>query len=310
MTSGMLDVGNGHRVWWGSVGDQAGLPVVVLHGGPGSGSSPWYERWFDPLVHRVVLFDQRNCGRSKPHAGDADVDLSKNSTAELMSDIEQLRSHLGIERWLVAGASWGTTLGLAYAQAHPDRVLGMVLNSTGTDSHAEVEWLTRGMGQYFPEQWRRFVEALAEDDRGGNLAAAYNRLLMSSDPSVHRPAAAAWCAWEATHVATDGRPASDPRYDDPRFRLCFARLVTHYWMHQGFLPEGQIIDQMPILSGIPAVLVHGGRDLSSPSSVAVDIHESWPGSRLTLVDNAGHGATLQATREAVDFLTDTVRLRD
>ena len=132
---------------------------------------------------------------------------------------------------------------------------------------------------------------------------------MVSDPTVHGPAAAAWCTWEATHVATDGRSAADPRYDDPLFRLCFARLVTHYWMHYGFLPEGQIIDRMPTLSRIPGALVHGRRDLSSPPSVAVALHEAWPGSRLTLVDNAGHGATLAATREAVDFVTETIRWR-
>jgi proline iminopeptidase len=258
-------------------------------------------------VHQVILFDQRNCGRSTPYAGEATVDLSSNSIVELIGDIEQLRDELGVERWVVAGASWGTTLGLAYAQAHPDRVLGMVLNSTATDSRAEVEWLTRGMGQYFPEQWHRFVGFLPEDQREGNLAAAYNRVLMSSNPSFHGPAAAAWCTWEATHVATDGRPASDPRYDDPRFRLCFARLVTHYWMNFGFLPEGQITDRMPSLSGIPAVLVHGRRDLSSPLSVAEAIHNAWSGSRLIVVDDAGHGATLEAMRHAVESLTNLIR---
>lgn len=307
VTSGMLVVGAEHRVWWRSVGDPSALPVVVLHGGPGSGSSPWYERWFDPMVHRLVLFDQRNCGRSTPHAGDAEVDLSSNSTPALIGDIEQLREMLGVERWLVAGASWGTTLGLAYAQAHPDRVLGMVLNSVGTTSRAEVEWLTSGMGRYFAEEWQRFVNVLPEEERDGNLPAAYNRLLMSSDSSVHGPAAAAWCRWEATHVATDGRAASDPRYDDARFRLCFARLVTHFWMNFGFLPEGQIMDQLPVLSKIPAVLVHGRRDLSSPLSVAEDIQRSWPGSRLIVVDDAGHGATLEATRQAVDLVTSAVR---
>jgi proline iminopeptidase len=307
VTSGMLVAGAGHRVWWRSVGDPSALPVVVLHGGPGSGSSPWYERWFDPMVHRLVLFDQRNCGRSTPHAGDAEVDLSSNSTPALIGDIEQLREMLGVERWLVAGTSWGTTLGLAYAQAHPDRVLGMVLNSVGTTSRAEVEWLTRGMGRYFAEEWQRFVDVLPEEERDGNLPAAYNRLLMSSDPSVHGPAAAAWCSWEATHVATDGRAPSDPRYDDARFRLCFARLVTHFWMNFGFLPEGQIMDQLPVLSKIPAVLVHGRRDLSSPLSVAEDIQGSWPGSRLIVVDDAGHGTTLEATRQAVDLVTSAVR---
>jgi proline iminopeptidase len=300
---GVLDVGQGHRLRWECVGPPAALPVIVLHGGPGSGVSPWYLRWFDPLGHRVVLFDQRNCGGSTPYAGDATVDLSTNTTPALVADMERLRTHLGIKSWLVAGASWGTVLGLAYAQAHPDRVLAMVLNSTATCSSAEVEWITRGMGQYFPDEWARFVSALPSQEQSGNLAAAFNGRLMSPDPAVHGPAAAAWCAWEETHVATDGRSTADPRYADPQFRLCFARIVTHYWMNHAFLPDGQILKRMSLLAQIPSALVHGRRDLSSPASVATAVHEAWPGSRLTLLDDVGHGGTLDATRDAVAQVT-------
>jgi proline iminopeptidase len=257
----------------------------------------------------VVSVDQRNCGRSTPYAGDPSVDLSGNTTSDLIGDLELLRATLNIERWMVAGASWGTTLGLAYAQAHPTVVSGMVLVSTVTTSTTEVEWITRGMGRFFPHQWHQFLEALPEDERGGNLAAAYNRLLLSADPAVHGPAAAAWCSWEETHVATDGRSAHDRRFNDERFRLCFARIVTHYWSRSAFLRNGQLIDNLPQLAGIPAALVHGRQDLSSPSQLAVDIHDAWADSRLTMVDDNGHGATLEAIRTAVKDVTDRSRRR-
>ncbi len=214
-----------------------------------------------------------------------------------------------MDQWILAGASWGTTLALAYAQQHPDVVAGMVLVSTVTTSAAEVDWITRGMGRYFPEQWSRFLHALPEHERDGNLAAAYNRLLLSADPSVHGPAAAAWCSWEETHVATDGRPMHDSRYDDEAFRVCFARIVTHYWSRGAFLRDGQLVGNLSRLAGIPGALVHGRRDLSSPPRVAADIHDAWPGSRLTLVDDIGHGATLDTIQAAVLDVTSRSRLR-
>ena len=306
---GFLAVDNGQRVWWRCQETRPATPVVVLHGGPGSGTSDLYLTWFDPSRHRVVLIDQRNCGRSTPTAGRPTADLSGDTTVNLIGDLELLRNALDMDRWVLAGASWGTTLALAYAQQHPHVVAGMVLVSTVTTSAAEVDWITRGMGRYFPRQWSRFLHALPEHERDGNLAAAYNRLLLSADPSVHGPAAAAWCSWEETHVATDGRPMHDSRFDDEAFRLCFARIVTHYWSHGGFLPDGQLVSNLPRLAGIPAALVHGRRDLSSPAQVAIDIHDAWPDSRLTLVDDIGHGATLETIRAAVDDVTCRSRAR-
>jgi proline iminopeptidase len=299
-----LDVGHGHRVWWSCEGNPRGVPVVVLHGGPGSGTSPWYVDWFDLETHRVILIDQRNSGRSTPHASTAAVDLGQNTTQDLIADVELLRSALEITMWLVAGASWGTTLALAYAQQHPSRVAGMVLVSTVTTSSAEVEWVTRGMARHFPDQWQSFAGALPASERDGNLAAAYNRLLMSPDPEVHGPAAAAWCEWESTHVATDGRVSADPRFDDEAFRLAFSRIVTHYWSHHAFLPDGQIQSRMQVLAGIPATLLHGERDLSSPVTVAAALHDSWPGSRLVVLAESGYGAPLPAIRQAVDDVTE------
>lgn len=300
MTEGFLDVGFGHHLWWRVDGPQDGVPVVVLHGGPGSGTSDVLLEWCDPRIRRVVRVDQRNCGRSRPHAGQPVVDLSHNTTADLIDDLECLREHLLIERWIVAGVSWGTTLALAYAQAHPGAVAGMVLVAVVTTGAAEVEWITRGMGVRFPRQWEQFVSVLPLDDGDGNLAASYHRLLMDPDPEVHASAAAAWCAWEDTHVAVDGRITHNPRYDDPAFRLCFARIVTHYWSHAAFLPDGQLLDQMGRLAGIPGVLVHGARDLSSPASVARAVHAAWPHSQLVIVDESGHGLPPVQIRQAID----------
>ncbi len=196
----MLDVGSGHRLYWEVSGNPDGKPAVVLHGGPGSGSSPGFRRWFDPAAYKVVQFDQRNCGRSTPHASEPDIDLSTNTTADLIEDCERIRTHLGIDRWLVWGGSWGSTLGLAYGEAHPERVSEMILVGVGTTTRREVEWITRAMGQVFPEEWARFRDVVPEADRDGDLSAAYSRLLHVADPHARDLAAQAWCAWEDTHV--------------------------------------------------------------------------------------------------------------
>jgi proline iminopeptidase len=285
---GMLDVGDGHRVAWEVAGTPAGTPSVILHGGPGSGSSPRFRRMFDPARYMIVQFDQRGCGRSTPSAADPVVDLSANTPRHLVADIELLRRHLNVERWLVWGGSWGTTLALAYAQAHPQRVSALVLAGVVGTSHADVAWVTRAMGRVFPEQWSRFRDHLPEADRDGNLAAAYARLLQDPDPAVHEPAAVAWCAWEDTHVATAPGSAPDPRYEDPRFRLCFARLVTHYWANAAFLPDGWLLDGAHRLAGIPGVMVHGQLDISSPLDTPWQLSRAWRDAKLVVVGAEGH----------------------
>jgi proline iminopeptidase len=297
--SGRLEVGDGHRIYWEICGNPHGKPAVVLHGGPGSGCTPGYRDWFDPAAYRIVLFDQRNSGRSTPYAGEPVVDLSTNTTAHLIADIERLREHLAIERWLVAGISWGTTLGLAYAEEHPERVTELVLNSTVTSNGADVEWLTRAMGRVFPEQWERFRDAVPEPDRAGDLSAAYARLLQSPDPAVHGPAAQAWCDWEDTHVGTYPGHQPDPRYEDPRFRLCFARVVTHYFSNAGFLEEGQLLRDVLRLNGTPGVLIHGSLDISGPPDIPWQLSRRWVGSELILLE-AGHGTSRAAVRAATD----------
>ncbi len=287
--SGELAVSDGHVLYWETVGNRAGTPALYLHGGPGGGSSPVTRRYFDPEAYRAVLFDQRGCGRSRPLASDPDADLTTNTTAHLVADIERLREHLGIDRWVVFGISWGVTLALVYAQAYPERVRAMVLAAVTSGERRETEWITRDMGRVFPREWEAFAALVPAAERDGDLAAGYARLLADPDPQVRERAAAAWCAWEDTHVSLMPGWQPSPRYEDPTFRMVFARLVTHYWSHGCFLADGQIRAGMPRLADIPAVLIHGRYDVSGPLDTAWELHKAWPGSRLVVLDDAGHG---------------------
>jgi proline iminopeptidase len=303
---GILEVGDGNRVYWEVSGNPAGKPAVVLHGGPGSGATPGWRRLFDPARYRIVLFDQRGCGRSTPHASEPVIDLSTNTTHHLVADIERLRDFLGISEWLVLGGSWGSTLGLAYAERHPSRVSALVLFSVVATSRAEVEWITLHMRRFFPREWARFRAGAgsSSDSSDDDLAGAYSRLLHDPSPAVRARAALDWCTWEDAHVATHAGAAPDPRYLDPAFRLCFARLVTHYWSHAAWLPDGLLIREADRLAGIPGTLVHGRLDLSSPPDIAIALAETWPDATLHLIDNAGHGTAHPAMTEAVIAATD------
>jgi proline iminopeptidase len=287
--TGMLDVGDGHRVYWEALGRPDGLPAVWLHGGPGSGASISARGYFDPSAYRAVLFDQRGCGRSRPLASDPEADLTTNTTRYLVTDLERLREQLGIDRWVVAGVSWGVTLGLVYAQAFPERVAGMVLAAVTSGTRRETDWITRDMGRVFPREWERFVSLLPPQERDGDPAVGYARLLFDPDPGVRERAAFEWCVWEDTHVSL--MPGWAPHYQvqDARWRLGLARLVTHYWGHGCFLEDGQILHGMPRLARIPAVLIHGRYDVSGPLDTAWHLHRSWPDSRLVVLDDAGHG---------------------
>ena len=299
--SGWLDVGDGHQMYWEAAGNPDGRPALVVHGGPGAPMSSRARRMFDPQRYLIVQFDQRQCGRSTPHASQPVVDLSTNTTAHLIADMEALRVRLGIERWLVWGGSWGTVLALAYAETHPDRVQAMVLASVVGASRTEIDWVTRSMGRVFPRQWEQFREAVPASERDGDLAAAYARLLQHPDPAVHEPAAVAWCAWEDTHVATVPGYQPDPRYQDPAFRLCFARLVTHYWSNACFLDD-ELLRNAHRLVGIPLVMINGQLDISGPLHTAWTLHKTLPDSELIVIADEGHGgahamfnATITAT---------------
>lgn len=226
--AGMVDVGDGHRVYWECCGNPAGKPAIYLHGGPGSGTTPGARRYFDPAIYRIVLFDQRGCGRSRPLASEPDADLSNNTTAHLIADIERLREHLNVERWTMLGISWGTTLALAYAQTYPGRVDRLVLAAVTTTSRREVEWITYEMGRIFPEAWSRFSGVVPERLRHLPIVDAYAALLFDPDETVRAHAAREWCVFEDVHVSLAPGARPNPRYEDPQFRLQFARLVTHY----------------------------------------------------------------------------------
>ncbi|MBV8952184.1 MAG: prolyl aminopeptidase [Actinobacteria bacterium] len=297
--TGTLEVGDGHRLYWETSGNPDGKAVLVLHGGPGSGSSPAFRQFFDRQAYKIVQFDQRNCGRSTPHASEPGVDLSTNTTQHLIRDCECIRLHLDIERWLVWGGSWGSALGLAYAERHPERVSELILVNVADTSRRQVEWITRAMGRFFPEQHARFVAAVPEADRDGDLSLAYHRMLHSDDSKVRERAARAWCDWEDAHVATYSGHQHDERYDDPKFRLCFARIVTHYWSNASFLEDGQLLRDAGRLRGIPGVLINGRLDLSSPPDTAWSLAQEWPDARLVLVDDAGHGAGHPGTAQAI-----------
>jgi proline iminopeptidase len=296
---GLLDVGDGQRLYWEVCGNPAGKPAVVLHGGPGSGCTPGARRLFDPAAYRIVLFDQRGCGRSTPHASDPATDLAPNTTPHLLADIERLRARLGIERWLVLGGSWGSTLGLAYAERHPQRVTELVLVGTTTTRRREVEWVTRSVGRLFPQQWARFVAGVPEAGPDGDLVEAYSRRLQHQDGAVRERAAADWCRWEDAHVRVRGDQGPDHRFDDPAFRMAFARLVTHYWRHAGFLEDGALQRDAPRLAGIPGVMVHGRLDLSGPLDVPWELAQVWPDAELVVVDGAGHSAAEPGMSEAL-----------
>jgi proline iminopeptidase len=300
--SGLLDVGDGNQIYWETSGNPDGIPALAVHGGPGSGSVAGMRRPFDPDAYRIILFDQRGCGRSTPHVSDPAVSLSTNTTHHLIADMERLRTHLAVQRWLVAGWSWGTTLALAYAERHPAHVSALALTAVTTTGPGEVAWITRDVGRLFPEAWARFRDQVPTSDRDGNLADAYARLLDDADPVVREKAARDWCDWEASHVDFDGTRPPPPRYADPVYRMCFARLVTHYWRHAAWLPEGDLLRNVGRIAHLPAVLIHGRLDLSCPSEIPWQLAQAWPAARLHLVHGVGHSSGGVMSEHLVDFL--------
>jgi proline iminopeptidase len=302
---GMLDVGDGHQVYWEMCGNPEGKPALVVHGGPGSGCSPWWRQLFDPAAYRIVLFDQRNCGRSTPHAGAPVVDLSANTTDHLVADIERLREYLDIERWLVLGASWGSVLGLTYSERHPEHVSELVLFGVALGRYSELDWLFRGgIAILFPRQWEWLMAALPPEERAGDIVAAFARRLQDPDPEVHRPAADAWCLWESGTLSWPPSTGLVPRFLDPAYALAFARIVTHYISHQSWLEDGANLRGASKLAGIPGVLINGRFDFQAPIKNAWDLYRAWPTSELVVVENAGHSDVQAGIEDEVVRATD------
>lgn len=278
----MMDVGDGHEIYVEQSGNPEGLPVVVLHGGPGGGCSPAMRRYFDPRIYRIVMFDQRGCGRSKPHAS-----VEANTTWHLVADIEHIRRRFGIDRWIVFGGSWGATLALIYAQAHPDRVVYLALRGVFTMTQAELDWFYGGgAGRFWPETWETFQHPIPEDERD-DMIAAYHRRLFSGDLAEEARYARAWSEWEnaLATVNSSGTGGKSPS----EYARAFARLENHYFINGGFLDrDGQILDQMDRIAHIPGTIVQGRYDMICPPDSAYRLARAWPAADLRIIPLAGH----------------------
>jgi len=286
---GNLEVGAGNRIYWECCGTPSGKPAVVLHGGPGSGCSPWMRQLFAPNAYCVVLFDQRNCGRSTPNASVDVIDLANNTTEHLIHDIEQLRSHLGIQRWLVLGGSWGSALALAYAETHPECVTEMILFGVTTGQRSEFDWAFRGgLARLFPQQWERLLNGLPHGNREGDIVEAYRECLNSPDPSISEQAALEWCMWESATPAWPPLPGLAKRFADPDYRLAFARIVTHYVSNNAWLEDGILLRNCHRIRETPGVLINGRFDFQSTLLNAWQLKRAWETSDLVVVNNAGH----------------------
>ena len=283
---GLLAIGHGHEIYWEECGNPAGKPAVFLHGGPGAGCDTRARRFFDPALYRIVLFDQRGCGRSQPHAS-----LEHNTTWDLVAEMEQLRAHLGIERWQVFGGSWGSTLALAYAQAHPTRVTELVLRGIFLLRESELDWFyQQGASALFPDRWEAYVEPIPEPERS-DLMRAFHRRLTGADRTAAIAAARAWAVWEGStsFLLTDDDNVRKWGEDD--FALAVARIECHYFVNRGFLrDENQLLDDVGRIRHIPAVIVQGRYDVVCPMTTAWDLHRTWPDADFRVVPDAGHSA--------------------
>jgi proline iminopeptidase len=306
--SGMLLVGDGHRLAWEVSGNPDGKPVVFLHGGPGGGCAPWHRQFFDPEKYRIVLFDQRGCGRSTPHASAPDADMRFNTSAHLVSDIELLRKNLGIEKWQVFGGSWGSALALAYAQAYPESVTELILRGIFTLRREEIEWFYEGgAAALFPDLWEGFIAQIPVLERN-RMIEAYHRLLFDPDPDVHIPAAQAWSKWEGSTISLKPDADTVERMTEDATAVAFARIENHFFLHRGWWTEGQLIAGVDAIRHIPAVIVQGRYDVCTPMMTAWDLHRAWPEAEFVVIDDAGHSASepgiQEALRDAADLFAD------
>ncbi|MQA64843.1 MAG: prolyl aminopeptidase [Alphaproteobacteria bacterium] len=302
--TGMIDLDSRHRMYFEVSGKADGVPVVFLHGGPGAGTHAHHRRYFDPRHYRIVLFDQRGAGRSEPFG-----ELADNTTAHLVADMETLRRYLGVERWLLFGGSWGSTLALAYAESHPDRVIGMVLRGIFLARAFEVDWFLHGMRAFFPEAWDRFAGFLPPEERG-DLLTGYHRRLADPDPEVHMPAARVWSTYEGACSTLRHDPDIEAEFGASRTALGLARLEAHYFVNRLFMAENQLIDNIGMVSGIPATVVQGRYDVVCPIRSADELVRHWPGEPgangldYRVIADSGHAASEPGTRAALIAATE------
>jgi proline iminopeptidase len=281
--SGLLDVGDGHQLYWELCGNPNGKPAVFLHGGPGAGCNARHRQLFDPDKYRVLLFDQRGCGRSIPHAC-----IEANTTWHLVADIERLRARAGTDKWLVFGGSWGSTLALAYAQTHPERVSELVLRGVFTARREELLWYYQnGASWIFPDEWERYIAVIPPEERH-DLMSAYRRRLTGHDEQARIEAAVAWSRWEGRTITLLPDAAVDAVHSDPHYALAFARIENHYFVNNGFLEDRQLLRDAVKLRDIPGVIVQGRYDMATPARTAWELHRAWPQAEFHLVNDAGH----------------------
>lgn len=307
-SQGLLDVGDGNQMYWECRGDPAGRTVLLVHGGPGSGRSRTAHKAFDHNHFQVVSFDQRGCGDSVPSAADPGSEMSVNTTEHLLADMEALRRHLGVQRWLLHGGSWASTLILAYAQRHPQHVEGIILIGVTMTRPREIDWLYHGLRLFLPEQWERFRDGLPESLRDGNLVEGYRQLMNDPDPDVRASAARDWCAWEDAAIAheTQGSPGQYSAKVDEQ-RLAFVRICTHYFAHHAWLQDDELLRGAHWLADIPGILIHGRLDVSAPLLTAWELAQAWPEAHLVVVEDSGHTGSPSmraAVADAISRFTD------
>ena len=296
--SGFLEVDHGHRLYWEECGNPDGVPVLFLHGGPGAGLSPSHRRFFDPAYYRIVLFDQRGAGKSTPLG-----EFRHNTTQLLINDIETLRAMLAINQWLVFGGSWGSTLALAYGQAHASACLGFILRGIFLCTKAEVDWFIDGMRGFFPEVYDQFAAAIPPEERHDLLKAYANRLF-SDDPAIYTPAAKSWSRYEGGCLFLTPQASAVEAFEKPEISLSLSRLEAHYMVHGGFMQEDQLIQNIASIRHLPGVIVQGRYDVICPPQTAVRLHQAWPESLLKIIPDAGHAALEPGTASALVAATE------
>ena len=301
--AGMLDLDPPHRMYYEQSGRRDGVPVVFLHGGPGAGASPVHRQFFDPAFYRIVVLDQRGAGRSTPLGC-----LDGNTTPKLIEDLERLRRHLGIERWLVFGGSWGSTLAIAYAEQHPGRCLGLVLRGIFLCRPSEIDWFLYGLRAIFPEPWRAFAGFIPEAERG-DLLDAYHRRLVDPDPAIHMPAARSWSVYEGSCSTLLPNPALVADFATDRVALGLARIEAHYFKHDIFLPPDALLANARTLARIPGIIVQGRYDIVCPPVSADDLHQAWPEAEYVIVPDAGHSAFEPGIRSRLVAATEAFKNR-
>lgn len=297
--TGTLDVGDGHEVYWERIGTKGAKPAVFLHGGPGGTISPSHRRLFDPKLYDVILFDQRGCGKSTPNAS-----LEANTTWHLVADIERLREMAGFDKWLVFGGSWGSTLSLAYAETHSERVSELVVRGIYTLTRAELEWYYQfGVSEMHPDKWERFLAPIPQEERG-DMMAAYRKLLVGSDRQKQIAAAKAWSIWEGETITLLPEPAISDAFAQDDYALAFARIENHYFVHAGWLEEGQLLRDAYKLKDIPGAIIHGRYDMPCPAKYAWLLHKAWPKADFHLIEGAGHAYSEPGILDSLIRATD------